>query len=321
VDGRVERDHDGLETWMAEDPYKILGVEKGATAEEIRGAYRKLAKKHHPDLNPGNKAAEERFKAVSAANELLSDPEKRARFDRGEIDAAGAERAPPRSYRQYAESGGGERYAQGGGESGFGAENFEDLFSTIFSDRRARGGGAVRGHDAHYGLTAGFLDAVNGTTTRLSLPDGQTLDVKIPPGTKDGDMLRLRGKGGKGSAGGPPGDALIDIQVAPHPFFKRDGQDIRLELPISLAEAVLGGKVTVPTPAGPVAMTVKPGTDTGAELRLRGRGVPAHGKFAAGDLYVRLAVMVGPADATLAEFLRGHAGPAFDARAGMEAEK
>jgi DnaJ-class molecular chaperone len=132
-------------------------------------------------------------------------------------------------------------------------------------------------------------------------------------------MLRLRGKGGKGSGGGPPGDALIDIQVAPHPFFKREGQDIRLELPMTLREAVLGGKVTVPTPAGPVAMTVKPGTDTGSELRLRGRGVPATAKLPAGDLYVRLAVMVGPPDAKLAEFLRGHTGPDFDPRAGMEA--
>jgi DnaJ-class molecular chaperone len=221
---------------MAEDPYKILGVRKDASAEDIRAAYRKLAKKHHPDLNPGNKAAEEKFKAVSAANELLSDAEKRARYDRGEIDESGAEKAPPRSYRQYAESGAGERYAYAGGDAGFG-ENFEDLFSTLFRDRAGPGatGGSARGRDDHYTLTASFLDAVNGATNRLTLPDGQTLDVKIPPGTLDGQILRLRGRGGPGRGGGPAGDALIDIRIAPHKFFKREGQDIRLELPVSVA--------------------------------------------------------------------------------------
>jgi DnaJ-class molecular chaperone len=304
---------------MAEDPYKILGVGREASAEEIRKAYRKLAKKHHPDLNPGNTVAEEKFKTISAANELLSDPEKRARFDRGEIDAGGAEKAPPRGYRQYADTGAGERYAYAGGEDG-GFGNFEDLFSTLFTDRAGRGGaGAARGADAHYTLTAAFLDAVNGATNRLALPDGQTLDVKIPPGTADGQILRLRGRGAPGRGGGPAGDALIDIRVAPHRLFRREGQDIRLDLPISIREAVLGAKVTVPTPGGPVAMTITPGADTGQELRLRGRGVPAHGNVAAGDLFVRLAVVVGPADPALAEFLRGHQpAAAFDPRAGME---
>jgi DnaJ-class molecular chaperone len=286
---------------MAEDPYKLLGVPKDASAEDIRKAYRKLAKKHHPDLNPGNKAAEETFKRVSAANELLSDPEKRARYDAGEIDETGAEKAPPRSYRQYAETGAGERYGYGGGDAGFARENFEDIFSTIFSGRQGGAGGPARGRDEHYALTAEFLDAVSGATRRLTLPDGQTLDVKIPPGTQTGDVLRLRGRG----AGSPAGDVLIEIQVTPHKFFTRDGQDIFLDLPVTVAEAVLGGKITVPTPAGPVAMTVKPHSDTGTKLRLPGRGVPAHGGLAAGALYVTLRVVIGPVDAALEAFLSG----------------
>jgi len=299
---------------MADDPYKTLGVATDATAGDIRKAYRKLAKKHHPDLNPGNKAAEELFKQVSAANELLSDPEKRARFDRGEIDAAGTEKAPPRSYRQYAEAGTGERYAHGGGPE-FGAENFEDLFANIF-EQRGRGGPA-RGQDARYVLDAAFLDAVNGATRRLTLPDDQTLDVKIPAGTKDGDVLRLRGRGQPGRNNGPAGDALIEIHVAPHPFYTREGQDIRLELPVSMREAVLGAKVNVPTPAGRVAMTLKPHSDCGTELRLRGRGVPAHGATPAGDLYVKLKITVGPPDEKLEAFLKEWTQSGFDPRGSM----
>jgi len=290
---------------MAEDPYKLLGVPKEASADDIRKAYRKLAKKHHPDLNPGNKAAEETFKAVSAANELLSDPAKRARYDAGEIDETGAEKPPPRSYRQYAETGAGERYAYNGGEAGFAGENFEDLFSTIFAGRQGGGAGPARGRDEHYALTAEFLDAINGATRRLTLPDGQTLDVKIPPGTTEGDLLRLRGRGGPGRNGGPAGDALIELHVTPHRFFRREGQDVHLDLPITVSEAVLGGKVTVPTPAGPVVMTVKPRSDTGTKLRLAGRGVPAHGDVAAGALYVTLQIVLGTVDAALEEFMRG----------------
>jgi DnaJ-class molecular chaperone len=295
---------------MAEDPYKTLGIAKDATADDIRKAYRKLAKKFHPDLNPGNKKAEDQFKNISAANELLSDAEKRARYDRGEIDESGAEKAPPRGYRQYAESGPGARYAYSGGgqENGFGAENFEDIFSTIFSGGRPGAGGGhtgpMRGQDAQYHLQASFLDAVNGATSRLTLPDGQTLDVKIPPATQDGDILRLRGRGAPGRNNGPAGDALIEISIAPHPFYRRDGQTLHLDLPITLQEAVLGGKITVPTPAGPVAMTIKPGADSGTELRLRGRGVPARGATPAGDLYVKLRVVIGKPDAALEEFLR-----------------
>ena len=306
---------------MAEDPYKILGVAKDASAEDIRKAYRKLAKKHHPDLNPGNKAAEERFKAVSTANELLSDTEKRARYDRGEIDESGAEKPPPRSYRHYAEGAPGQRYSHSAGPEGFGSEeNFEDIFSTIFQNR---GGGTqpARGRDAHYVLAAEFLDAINGGAKRLTLPDGQVLDVKIPAGTEDGDILRLRGRGEPGRNSGPAGDALIEIKVMPHKFYKRDGQDIRFDLPVTVQEAVLGGKVTVPTPAGAVAMTIKPHSDSGVELRLRGRGVPARGTRIAGDLYVKLRVVIGPVDEKLESFLRDWTPETtFDPRREMEGD-
>jgi DnaJ-class molecular chaperone len=315
---------------MAEDPYKILGVAKDASAEDIRKAYRKLAKKHHPDLNPGNKGAEEKFKAVSAANELLSDTEKRARYDRGEIDESGAEKAPPRGYRHYAEGAPGQRYSHSSGPDGFGGagaggfggdENFEDIFSTIFQNRANAGTQAARGRDAHYVLSAEFLDAINGGAKRLTLPDGQVLDVKIPPGTEDGDILRLRGRGDPGRNNGPAGDALIEIKVLPHRFFLRDGQDIRFELRVTVQEAVLGGKVTVPTPAGAVVMTIKPHSDSGAELRLRGRGVPARGSRAAGDLYVKLRVVIGPTDEKLENFLRDwRPETAFDPRREMEGD-
>lgn len=291
---------------MAEDLYKILGVEKGASADELRTAYRGLAKKHHPDLNPGNKAAEERFKKVASAYELLSDAEKRKQYDAGEIDESGAMKGPPPGYRAYAEAPHGARYAHAGEDF----SGFEDIFSNLFGER-ARGGPAP-GRDAHYALQAGFLEAVNGATKRLTLPDGQTLDVKIPAGTVTGDVLRLRGKG----VGG--GDALIEIAVAEHAFFTREGQNIGLVLPISVREAVLGAKISVPTPGGAVVMNVKAGADTGVKMRLKGKGVPAHGGVAAGDLIVTLAVHVGPADAALEGFLKENQAVAdFDPRAGM----
>ncbi len=299
---------------MADDPYKILGVKKEASAEEIRSAYRKLAKTHHPDLNPGNKAAEERFKAVSAAYELLSDAEKRAKFDRGEIDASGAERASQQSWRHYAEGAPGERYAYSTG-GGAGGADFEDLFANVFNQRPR---GPAKGHDRHYSLEVAFLEAVSGVTRRITLPDGGTLDVKIPPGTEEGDILRLRGKGEPGLQGGPAGDALIEVHVAPHKVYRRIGHNIHMEVPVTLKEAVLGAKVTIPTPAGDVAMSVRPGTESGTEMRLRGRGVPAHGKHAAGDLHVKLNVVVGPADEKLKAFLQGWEQPGFNPREGMK---
>jgi DnaJ-class molecular chaperone len=289
-----------------DDPYKTLGVARDASQDDIRRAYRKLAKQHHPDLNPGNAKAEAQFKEVSAANELLSDPDKRARFDRGEIDAEGQEQAPRQTYRDYADSEPGRRYGHAGPASGgWSQEDLSDLFGGMFNQGRRDGAGSpIRGEDEHYTLTTPFLDAVLGATQRLTLPDGRTLDVKIPPGTTDGQVLRLRSQGGAGWNSGPAGDALIEIRVAPHAYFTRDGQDIRLDLPVSLQEAVLGGPVEVRTPAGPVRMRIPPHADSGTELRLRGRGVPAHGGMPAGDLYATLRVVVGKPDAALEEFLR-----------------
>jgi DnaJ-class molecular chaperone len=291
------------------NPYETLGVARDASADAIRRAYRKLAKTHHPDLNPGNAAAEARFKDIAAAHALLADADKRGKFDRGEIDAEGHD-APPRrpSYREYADAAAGQRYAGGQAGSqtgGWDPDDLESMFGSMFTEgNRPRNQGPARGADARYSLTTPFLDAVNGTTTRLTLPDGGTLDVKIPPATEDGHILRLRGKGNPGRAGGPAGDALIAITVSPHRYFSRDGQDIRLDLPITLTEAVLGGPIEVPTPGGAVRMRVPPHSDTGATLRLRGRGVPGHGAVAAGDLYATLRVTIGTPDTALEAFLR-----------------
>ena len=302
---------------MAEDPYKVLGVDKTATEAQIRGAYRKLAKKHHPDLNPGDKAAEERFKAVSAANELLSDPERRAKYDRGEIDAAGQERPERQYYRDYAAAGAGGGRAPPGWQ---GAEDLDlgDILGEMFSHRRPAG--PRRGADRRYSLAIGLLDAVNGTRQTITLPEGGTLEVRIPAGIEDGQTLRLRGRGAPGIEGGQAGDALITVQVYPHPLFRREGSDILMELPVSLREAVLGAKVTVPTPSGAVALAVPAGAQNGRRMRLRGRGVPAHGARQAGDLIVTLKLVLGPEEPALAEFLRANPGPDFDPRAGLGKE-
>lgn len=303
-----------------EDPYVTLDISRDASQGDIRSAYRKLAKQHHPDLNPGNAAAEATFKTVSAANELLSDPEKRARFDRGEIDAAGQERPSGPSYREQAESAAGQRYSRSGPQSqGWDDADLNDLFGSMFNQGRRPASGPRQGEDQRYTLTATFFDAVNGATRRLTLPDGRVLDVKIPAGTSQGQVLRLRGQGGFGVAGGPGGDALIEINIAAHRFFERNGQDINFVLPISLTEAVLGGSVQVPTPAGPVKMRIPPHSDSGAVLRLRGRGVPKHAGAAAGDLHATLRVVTGPADPALEDFLKTWT-PAqpFNPRANLE---
>lgn len=304
-----------------EDPYKALGVEKDATPAQIRSAYRKLAKQHHPDLNPGNAKSEARFKTVSAANDLLSDPDRRGRFDRGEIDASGQPQATRSSYREHAESNAGRRYGRGDQNAGgWNEDDFADIFGSAFgSGARAGRDTPARGRDEHFTLETDFLNAVNGATKRLNLPDGRALDATIPAGTSDGQVLRLRGRGAVGRNGGPNGDALIELHVAPHPFFERDGQNIRMRLPVTLAEAVLGGPIFAPTPGGPVQLRIPPNSDSGSELRLRGRGVPKHGPHAAGDLYARLQVMVGPPDAALEAFLKSWApDPPFDPRQAME---
>ncbi len=300
---------------MADDPYEILGVACDADAAAIRTAYRKLAKKNHPDLNPGDTAAEERFKRISQANALLSDEAQRGKYDRGEIDGAGDPRAPehPR-YRDFAEgmpttgAGGGEWQTTGQRAGGWTPDEWGDIFGGMFRERgagAAAGGGARRGHDEHYSLAVSFLDTVAGATTRLTLPDGRTLDVRVPPGIDEGQVLRLRGKGASGWNGGPDGDALITVHITPHPFFRREGRDVHLDLPVTLREAVLGEKVPVATPAGTVNMTVPPNTESGRQLRLRGRGVAASGSAEAGDLYVTLRIAATEADPALAAFLRG----------------
>ncbi|MEO3473219.1 DnaJ C-terminal domain-containing protein [Roseomonas sp. CAU 1739] len=301
-----------------EDPYDVLGVKRDASAEDIRKAYRKLARKLHPDLNPGDKAAEEKFKAVSAANDILGDADKRARFDRGEIDAAGNERPPQQQY--YRDHAGG-AYAS---DAGFADMMDEDeLLGALFGRgaRRSRGGAQFRmqGGDIHARLDIEFLDAVNGGTRRVTLPDGSTVDVTIPPGTREGQVLRLRGKGSPGIGGGPAGDLLVEIGIGEHRHYTRRDDDILLDLPVTLTEAVLGGKIEVPTPAGAVMVTVPKGSNTGTVLRLKGRGVKRR-DGTRGDAFATLRIVLPDApDAELEAFVEGwKAGRAQNPREGME---
>ena len=305
---------------MTDDPYKVLGVARDAAADDIRKAYRKLAKENHPDLHPGDTAAEERFKAVAAAYDLLGDPSKRARFDRGEIDAGGQAKPEQQYYRHYADAGAGHPYNSTEGFADF--ADAGDLFADLFGHARGpgRAGGAVRmrGGDARYSFTVDFLDAANGARQRINLPDGAALDLTIPAGVRDGQVLRLKGKGMAGIGGGPPGDALVEVQVRPHKLYRRDGDDIHIELPITLAEAVRGAKIDVPTIGGKVAMTVPKGANSGTRLRLKGKGVAA-GKSKRGDQYVTLTVvMPDRPDDELAEFLERWEGEnPYDPRSGM----
>lgn len=284
---------------MSDDPYKVLGVTRDVSEADLRTAYRKLAKKLHPDLNPGNRKAEEAFKAVATAYDLLNDPAKRAQFDRGEIDASGSERPRQPYYREQAERDAGHPY---GGDQGFGDFGGEDIFAQMFG-RAGRADPNRAGADARYRLELDFLEAFNGGKRTLTLPDSHALDVTIPPGTRTGQTLRLRGKGGAGIGTGPPGDALIEVDVRPHPVFKLKGEDIHVELPLSLRDAVLGGRVSVPTPSGPVSMTVPRWSNAGAVLRLRGKGM-VRGGTTPGDEYVtlRLTLPAEP-DAELQDFV------------------
>jgi DnaJ-class molecular chaperone len=275
------------------DLYATLGVAKTATDDEIRAAYRKLAKASHPDLHPGNKEAEQRFKEISAAYAILGDAEKRRRYDAGEIDETGAERELERRYyRQYAESGPGFKYEAG---------DFEDLsgiFPGIFGRGRAGGAGAegmrfqARGRDVAYRLSIDFLEAVNGAKRRIDLPDGRTLDVTIPPGVDEGQALRLAGQGGEGLGGGPRGDALIEINIRRHPVFRREGRTIKSVVPVTLKEAMAGGSVRVYTVAGPVNLRIPKGSNSGTVLRLRGKGVPGPHASERGDHLVELRIML-----------------------------
>jgi DnaJ-class molecular chaperone len=276
---------------LAQDPYLELGVSRTASADELRRAFRKLAKQYHPDANPGDKAAEERFKRISAAFDLLGDEEKRKKFDAGEIDADGRE-----IFRGF--SGGQNPFGQGGFRSGGGGASFEDvdlgdILGEMFgATRGARAGGGFggfsqRGSDVRAKLEIDLEDAIGGAKRRLAFSDGRNLDVTIPKGAADGQVLRLKGQGAPGRAGA--GDALIEISIRPHPIFKREGDNLVMDLPISAPDAVLGGKVEAPTPEGPVTLTVPPGSNSGSTLRLKGRGMtgPRGGR---GDLMARLVV-------------------------------
>jgi DnaJ-class molecular chaperone len=273
---------------MAANPYDVVGVKRDASQKEIQRAYRQQAKKFHPDLHPGDPAAEQKFKELTAAYGLLSDPEKRKRFDAGEIDAAGQETPQRRYYRDFASAEADSPYRSSAGFGDFG--DAESIFGDIFG-RRAGRNFRTRGADIRYRLDVPFLDAINGTTMQVQLVDGSSIDVTIPPGTPDGQILRLPGKGQPGANGGPPGDAFVEVSVLPHPFFTREGNDIRLDLPISLREAVLGAKVKVPTPAGTVTATLPKWSSSGKVLRLRGRGVPRR-DGARGDVYARLQIVL-----------------------------
>jgi len=294
---------------MLNDPYKALGLTKTATAEDIKKAYRKLVRTSHPDLHPDDTGAEARFKAIGAGYDILKDPETRARFDAGEIDGLGAERPQRQYYRDFADAPG-NAYGQ---RQGFGPNaDPGDIFAEILRNRARASGGddfggrgfSAAGPDARYTLEVPFLGAARGAETRITLPDGAGLAVRIPQGTEDGQTLRLRGKGAPGFGGGPAGDALITVSVQAHPVFRRDGDDILLTLPITLDEAVLGGKVSAPTIDGPVGLTIPPGASSGRVLRLRGRGVARAGQKTKGDQKVELRIVVPPdPDESLRDFL------------------
>lgn len=277
------------------DPYQILGVAKSASAAEIKSAYRKLAKKLHPDVNPGRKDIEQKFKEVTAAYDLLSDVDKRARFDRGELDAQGNERgfagagADPfggaRNWGSYTRS--------GAGADPFSGFNAEDIFAEFMGAARGgrgrKGAPPARGADVTYSLAVPFTEASLGTKRRVTLESGKTIDVTIPPGTNEADKLRLRGQGQEGTGG--TGDAIIEIHVEPHPYFVRKDNDILLDVPISLPEALSGASIKVPTLDGHVSLKVPSGANTGTTLRLKGKGVPT-GKTTAGDMFAKLKIML-----------------------------
>jgi DnaJ-class molecular chaperone len=310
---------------MAEDLYQLLGVSRSATADEVKKAYRRLARKHHPDVNPGDKAAEDKFKKLSAAFEVLGDPKKRKLYDEFGEDAAkfGFDEAKAEQYRAYraaASAPGGRGYARGGIPFDMGGEGVDigDLFGELFG--RASGGGRGVGFDpgevfgraggrragpvpgddlsARVGLS--LAEALQGTERTLSVrrprPDGseesKQLTVKIPPGVQTGSKVRLAGQGTPGERGGPPGDLYIETEVAEHPLVRREGDDLHMDLPITVSEAMLGAEVRVPTFEGDVTVRVPAGSQSGKKMRLRGRGAPSLRGSSKGDLYLNLQVRV-----------------------------
>lgn len=273
------------------DLYQILGVSRDATADDIRKAYRVLAKKNHPDLNPGDKEAEARFKDIASAYAIVGDEAKRALFDNGKIDATGAEQPDPserQSYRQHAEAQTGSKYERHWRNDGI---DEDDLFAGLFGEHARRA--AARGADINYTFSVDFVDAAVGAKRRIVMADGKALDVTIPAGLADGQTLRLRGQGDPGHKGAPAGDALLVVHVKPHSVFRREGNDIRSTLPVTLAEGMAGAKVAVQTITGVINVTVPKGSNTGTILRLRGKGIVSNRGI--GDHFVELQVILPPA--------------------------
>lgn len=290
---------------MSWDPYAVLGVTKSATEDEIKSAYRRKAKELHPDLHPGDEAKAEKFKKASAAFSVLGDKDKRARFDRGEIDADGNPRGFAGAGARPSGGFGGGFGGGGGGPfgGGNGPDPFEDILSGIFGGSRKRGPGPRKGKDMRYRIEVSFADAVTGARRRMKMSDGRSLDVGIPPGLEDGQTLRLKSQGEKSLYGGPPGDALLEVKIKPSKVWRRDGSDLYMDVPVDLKTAILGGVVDVETPSGPVSMKVPEATNTGAVLRLRGKGVESTG--ASGNLYARLMITVkDPKNNALKKFVK-----------------
>jgi DnaJ-class molecular chaperone len=280
---------------MAKNPYDILGVSKEAKDDEIKSAYRKLAKKYHPDLNPGNKEADAKFKELNGANDLLSDKTKRAAFDRGEIDIQGQPQyqQQQRYYRDYAQEPQGKRYQFNNGD--FDMADLEGLFSGL----GGMGGGFRKQPpaDVNYSIEVDFIEAACGAKKRITMPDGVSLDLSIPEGIEENQKLRLKGKGRQTKGG--QGDAYVEIHIRPHPLFTRKDKDISIEVPIALQESVLGGKIQVPTIHGAVDMNIPKGASSGTTLRLKGKGIKD------GDQYVKLKlVMPKEIDAELEQAIR-----------------
>lgn len=304
---------------MAQDPYSVLGVGRTATSDEIRKAYRALAKKYHPDRNPGDKAAEDRFKAVSAAFDIVGDDVKRRKFDGGELDADGNERP---TMRKGPFSGATKGWGpQSGGERTH-SDEVNDIFAEFFgkSAGARRAPKAARGQDIRYRLAVSFLDAARGATKRVVLNDERDVDIAIPEGLRDGQTLRLKGKGMPGRNGGPAGDVLVEVAVKPHPVFQIKDNDLTLDVPITLREAVVGGKIEIPILAGTVAIKVPPNTSSGVSFRLRGKGLkdPKTGEY--GDLLARAKIILpSQPDAALHAFVEGWQAEEGDPRAALKA--
>lgn len=280
---------------MAEDPYKVLGVARDASDDDIRRAFRRLAKELHPDVRPNDPVASDRFRKVSAAYEIVGDAEKRGRYDRGEINADGEQVRGFAHQRAGGWPGGGARVDPGMG----------DIFADLFGGARGGMGGAgFRGQDRRYSLEVDFLEAIVGSKKRVTLPDGGTLDLTVPEGVTDGQVLRLKGKGSPGLRGGEAGDALVEIHVRPHARFKRVGDDIHLEVPITIDEAVLGARIEVPTVSGRVAVTIPKATSSGRVFRLKGKGVRNIATRSIGDQLVTVRIVLpDTVDDTLSYFL------------------